>query len=504
MAEEYPRCPVCFSPIVTDPTKIEELREEGINVWKDDPLLTSQGLAGDEYKGKTPCRWLHIKQLQDARKQQELDSGIPEEERTEFLEIGKGEPIRKVHIEQLRISTEKILIASGFIKEKENEEEPNEADLDEYFNYDVEGAETRTEHQTEWVDIDRDNTDKLPLLQSVKVPIKAIHIEDLRHPILIPWIETWTPVEIPISPYEEDYWTQSFYPVPMDFYPYIAYNTVACFGYRQNYIPAKLGAWSSNYSLAIAHIHPSHCQYKELKYYNYTYPHEHLGEYLGSSGKADSHISIIEDEKENKKFRINAFSEASIVHYQTRNDRPDDPTDSLWAYSFPPIEDTIMLPGSTFSIVSPTVYYDRLRHIHNTDKFVFDIKFNSFKDNKVDDPTASNVGVSPSIINFRVWFGTYIQGVWHTTYYIYISFGTEVKEKISGPDYCFYYISPNSGHYVFPLTDIHPDSYYLGRLQIFWSLGGINNWGYEDQEHYPTIIQRAEIDAEIDNIGIIK
>lgn len=148
MAEEYPRCPVCFSQIVTDPEEIERLREEGIYVWVEDPLLTPRGLAGEDYKGKTPCRWLHIIQLQEARQQQEEDVGIPEEEKTAFSGVGRKEPIRKIHIEELRISTEKILLSMGYTKEG-----TNEADLDTYFNYDEEGNERRIEHQTEWTDV---------------------------------------------------------------------------------------------------------------------------------------------------------------------------------------------------------------------------------------------------------------------------------------------------------------------------------------------------------------
>lgn len=169
MTEEYSRCPVCYSQIVVDPEEIERLREEGIYVWTEDPLLTLRGLAGEEYKGKTPCRWLHTKQLQEARKQQEIDVGLeeepeePEEDkiyRTEFSEIKKGEPIRRIHIEELRLSTEKILEAMGITK-------------DEYFNYDEEGNEMRAEHQTEWVESNL----------TLSTPVRAIHIEDLRHPV---------------------------------------------------------------------------------------------------------------------------------------------------------------------------------------------------------------------------------------------------------------------------------------------------------------------------------
>jgi len=171
MAEEYPRCPVCFSQIVIDPEEIERLREEGIYVWVEDPLLTPRGLAGEEYKGKTPCRWLHIIQLQEARKQQEENIGLedmPEEPeegksyKTIFSEVKKGEPVRRVHIEELRASTEKILEATGRTKE-------------DYFNYDEEGNEMRTELQTEWIE---------PNL-TLETPIRAIHIEDLRHPVPI-------------------------------------------------------------------------------------------------------------------------------------------------------------------------------------------------------------------------------------------------------------------------------------------------------------------------------
>ena len=98
MAES--RCPRCFSEIdITAP------------LWTDDPILTPEGEAGEDYIGFTYINPEHIEELQEIRAQQEIDVGIAEEERTEFTEINTTSnlvDVYKKYIRELRESTEKI------------------------------------------------------------------------------------------------------------------------------------------------------------------------------------------------------------------------------------------------------------------------------------------------------------------------------------------------------------------------------------------------------------
>jgi len=176
-------CPICHNKITDRGFR----GSAGVNeygdpkpFWSEDPLLTHMGLAGAEYKGKDPSRVLHIIELQNYYKNLE-EQILDEENRTEFLEITNKEPLRHVHIEQLRISVEKCLEATGFT-------------IADYFKYDRIGNETETE-QIDWTDINRSNG--LPLLPK-KVPIRALHIEELRRGLLIIWIEKFN-VTIPAT-----------------------------------------------------------------------------------------------------------------------------------------------------------------------------------------------------------------------------------------------------------------------------------------------------------------
>ncbi|GAG12169.1 unnamed protein product, partial [marine sediment metagenome] len=75
MANE--RCPRCFS-------RISEFDTGESSDWTDDPIKTPKGEAGDDYKGFTDIKPIHIQELQTLRAQQEIDVGIEEEDRTTF------------------------------------------------------------------------------------------------------------------------------------------------------------------------------------------------------------------------------------------------------------------------------------------------------------------------------------------------------------------------------------------------------------------------------------
>ncbi len=181
MADE--RCPVCLSLL---------------GIWTDDPIKTQNGLPGyvdpseqHLYSGfKFICR-VHLEELQEARKQQEIDIGIPENERTVFSSIPTGDPsyfhCTKQQIQELRDSTELILDELGISKE-------------EYFNYDEEGQQIFFPgdfgYKIEWT---------APNLDNWIGNLTNLHIEDLRHPIMFGWRETFNqtigyPLEM------RDYW----------------------------------------------------------------------------------------------------------------------------------------------------------------------------------------------------------------------------------------------------------------------------------------------------------
>ena len=154
MAEE--RCSLCFSKIDLPSGEIG---------WTDDPIKTPKGEAGEDYIGFTYFKSIHIEEIQQIRQQQEIDFGIPDEEKTTFTPVkveGKKVYFYKKHLKELRESTEKILEITKQTKE-------------DYFNYDENGTEYNIgNHQFDWRDAD---------INKKFLDIKAIHIEDLRHSI---------------------------------------------------------------------------------------------------------------------------------------------------------------------------------------------------------------------------------------------------------------------------------------------------------------------------------
>lgn len=166
--------------------------------WTDDPIKTENGLAGEDYKGLIDVSYRHILELQNARRVQEPAVGILSNNRTQFTSISAGEDPNKIHIEELRESTEKILDKLGFT-------------LTQYFNYEIEVNFNRTYYigiyygtyrfgekvadQTDWTDVDR-STGQPSLLSITK--IKAIHIEELRHQI--PTVEEISVPELYLEP----------------------------------------------------------------------------------------------------------------------------------------------------------------------------------------------------------------------------------------------------------------------------------------------------------------
>jgi len=161
------RCPKCFSRF---------------GIWTSDPIITQDGakykfdetsgllipetiIEKRRYKGFLQIKALIVQEIQDIRKAQEIDIGIPEAERTTFSKVKSDEQgfwiINKKQLKELRESTEKILETIGQSKE-------------DYFNYDEEGTERQSLHKLDWIDLGL--TTKGWIGQ-----IKDTHIEELRH-----------------------------------------------------------------------------------------------------------------------------------------------------------------------------------------------------------------------------------------------------------------------------------------------------------------------------------
>ena len=160
--------------------------------WTDDPIRTDpNGFSGPEFTGTDRVKGLHIRELQLVRSIEEAEFNIPTSFLTDFSEIA-GNNVRVTHIVELRESIEKILDASG-------------SSLIEYFSLDPDGdiadPGPNDLSKNEWTDVDRGRpylhndgevfgTFNLPSAGEVdsptlpeNTPIRAIHIEDLRHTI---------------------------------------------------------------------------------------------------------------------------------------------------------------------------------------------------------------------------------------------------------------------------------------------------------------------------------
>lgn len=208
MASNKRRCPYCFS-------QIREENGSGDQKWFNDPILVPSGSPNAityipttpeetdfiveqitnipvdlrAFKGFSQINYVDMYDLQQERKNQELQVGIPEEELTIFSEINNTGlfQITKQHIQELRDSTEKILKFIGRTKIEENIEV---ADLEQYFNYDEEGTEYNIgNHQLTWID---------PNLDLWKGHINNLHLEDLRHYLPIGWIESFEQTSEPL------------------------------------------------------------------------------------------------------------------------------------------------------------------------------------------------------------------------------------------------------------------------------------------------------------------
>ena len=184
----YTPCPKCYNYISEDRgdrgSQGIDTNGDPLPFWSDDPFLTPLGLAGDDYKGMTFIRHIHIQELREYYNSLEQSLGLTETSWTDDLTVEDTKFItKKVHIDELRKAIEILLVDRSLTI-------ANYFALDRYGN-------TITTTQTDWTDVDRDNEESYPLLPT-KTLIRAIHIEELRRGIYIlsGFMETWTPSEV--------------------------------------------------------------------------------------------------------------------------------------------------------------------------------------------------------------------------------------------------------------------------------------------------------------------
>lgn len=144
--------------------------------WTDDPLKTPLGLSGSDWKGRDGTNYVYLQELRDYYNDLETEIGLSQTSWSEPL--NKGNPFRRVYIEELRIAIERILTSVG-------------KTIEDYFRYDRHGDDTGSS-QTDWTDVDR--TSGYPLLPTGINPARAIYLEELRRGIFVfaPWSETWS------------------------------------------------------------------------------------------------------------------------------------------------------------------------------------------------------------------------------------------------------------------------------------------------------------------------
>ena len=171
------RCPLCYCKFI-DP-------DTGNPTWHDDPILTKNGLAGENYKGTTPARWYYIKEIRDKIKL--IDDTVTWKE-----EINKSTPIRWYHILEIRNAIEKIL----GITETSTPEERAEI-LKNFLNFDNEGNQYG--ERTEWIEKDLNKG----------TPLRAWLIEDLRKNIITMFNENFR-----LTPTEPERWRNAYAVVP--------------------------------------------------------------------------------------------------------------------------------------------------------------------------------------------------------------------------------------------------------------------------------------------------
>jgi hypothetical protein len=181
-----------------------------VPVWSNDPVLTYYGFNGESYVGQQFTNASDMFEIQDHHTIMELDIGVNPP--TQFSPISQGAASLQSNaasLIELRISTERILAKLG-------------VSLQDYFRLDTDAAVQLagpydTANKTDWTDVSRGlafnpNGLNTAILNEKKTQFRdtpttwknvpgieptvfmsAIHLEDLRHPLVgIAWVERFS------------------------------------------------------------------------------------------------------------------------------------------------------------------------------------------------------------------------------------------------------------------------------------------------------------------------
>ena len=170
------KCPYCFRSIGTWTNDPLLLPEGALHDWSSDTeLISVPNIDARYYKGFSQIKEEDVKEIQDSLKTLE-EENLDEGERTKFSPLNSSGyfQITGQHIKEMRESVEKLLDILGLTK-------------GDYFNYDEDGNHIIRPDgdKTEWTDYVENEQDW------DKFQVKAIHIEDLRHYIMIILLERW-------------------------------------------------------------------------------------------------------------------------------------------------------------------------------------------------------------------------------------------------------------------------------------------------------------------------
>jgi hypothetical protein len=174
------KCPYCYTELgihISDPITLPQGSPYS---WINNTTLEYVGdISQRLYKGLSSITEDELIELQNKLSALEIDIGVTP--LTSFSSIIPNKvQVSNKHIMEMRSSIEKILIALGMTKT-------------EYFNYDEEGNHIIHPNgdKIEWTD---------PILDVQKVVSKAIHIEDLRHPLPTTYFEYFNKSDVGIIP----------------------------------------------------------------------------------------------------------------------------------------------------------------------------------------------------------------------------------------------------------------------------------------------------------------
>jgi hypothetical protein len=380
------KCPICGRYLET---------------WTNDPILTPNGLGGEDYKGITVPNYIHIKELQDYYHQKEIDIGISI--LTEFSPINETGFFQNIkqYILELRSSIEKIISSIGITKFQ-------------YFNYDEDNIWMGT-NKNDWSDLN---------LEEDKFQVKGIHIEDLRRALgelFPPFIEDWIKMkDYPISVFNEDIHNYEEVNVPLkltqDTNPFVFSKTLDGDRYRADYghilwhgdednsaYSLIVPYWGNEQSSLISQVRSENVLVIETKIYEIYFNNHHIFMNFNYNGFAPEYHSIYSSLQGT---RANCLSYFSLVNYSDPIAHYKQPNNTKFQYfikqylsNITTEKNLLFKTISSGSVVATTVadnIYSNPKLISESGYIGFIIQFDVFPSPPPND----------TIIHYRISLGT--------------------------------------------------------------------------------------------------